>query len=607
MQVAGDETLAARFGAARGAPLGSGAYASVYVTTRGFAIKQPLLSESGQGVPVDALNEMALLRNLVHPNVVRVLGVALVGATQIVMPLYSGTLSELIAADAFAQATPESQHARTAALYHIMRGAAFLHARCVVHLDIKPQNLLVQYDRRGASGGEIEQLSAQRGAVLLGDFGISRGQVVGTENFTSTAVTLYYRPPELLVESVHYGAPVDVWSVGVVWYQMLLGSGAASADKRNSLFTSRTNDEQLRRVFRLVGSPAQQMQASSGVHTGTIVADLAQQSRATLSPYELDLLMRTLRVDPATRITAQTALKHLFFEPVRQPIDERLQAPVLPAESECGDLLLALEWDPVGDYLQPLGPDASAAQARIDAMVQWLRQQSAVWYDSARQLARNGFYYEPAESAFAVFARSVDLLHQHLSLATLLGTLDETLAAQTTPVACFAVAFKMETRQSPGFLGAPFSEPLADDIVRAEQTLLRALDVDIDRPTAATFLRALAPERLSEARSVLRAMLYDYDTATQWRWSQLAFAAARAADGSVAPTQCMQHYEQHYSEWFAPAIIVEILRLFQIRQRRRQQQHQQHNNGQQQNSGAQSSLSFSLSPSSSATVAAESM
>ena len=77
-----------------------------------------------------------------------------------------------------------------------------------MHRDIKGSNLLVNNE----------------GILKVGDFGLANFCTFGhRQPLTSRVVTLWYRPPELLLGSTDYGASVDLWSVGCVFAELLLG------------------------------------------------------------------------------------------------------------------------------------------------------------------------------------------------------------------------------------------------------------------------------------------------------------------------------------------------------------------------------------------------
>lgn len=77
-----------------------------------------------------------------------------------------------------------------------------------MHRDIKGSNLLVNNE----------------GILKVADFGLANFYSSGhRQPLTSRVVTLWYRPPELLLGSTDYGVSVDLWSVGCVFAELILG------------------------------------------------------------------------------------------------------------------------------------------------------------------------------------------------------------------------------------------------------------------------------------------------------------------------------------------------------------------------------------------------
>ncbi|CAN0144495.1 unnamed protein product, partial [Phaeothamnion confervicola] len=155
------------------------------------------------------LRELKLLRHFtLHENIVSILDIMLhpqdtldFRDLYIVTNLMESDLDRIIASS---QALTDQHHQYF--LYQMLRGLKYIHSANVLHRDMKPSNLLVNANCD----------------LAICDFGLARGVDLEFEDeLTEYVVTRWYRAPELLVDSPHYGKTVDIWSVGCIFAEML--------------------------------------------------------------------------------------------------------------------------------------------------------------------------------------------------------------------------------------------------------------------------------------------------------------------------------------------------------------------------------------------------
>jgi len=131
-----------------------------------------------------------------------------------------GTLSQLIhgISGAFASV---SVHARIRAALDVIGGIEYLHAHKVLHRDVKPANCLLRLP--------YEVGAPLVPSIKLADLGMARHH---DERMTSRAGTLLYMAPEM-IKGVRYSFPVDIYSFGLVLYEVLAGAKPFSEAQRH--------------------------------------------------------------------------------------------------------------------------------------------------------------------------------------------------------------------------------------------------------------------------------------------------------------------------------------------------------------------------------------
>ena len=183
--------------------------------------------------------------------------------------------------------------------HQLLQGIAFCHENRVLHRDLKPQNLLIN----------------NKGQLKLADFGLARAFGIPVNTFSNEVVTLWYRAPDVLLGSRTYNTSIDIWSAGCIMAEMYTG---------RPLFPGTTNEDQLQKIFRLMGTPSERTWPGISAYAeyrNTFHVFATQELRMILPQIDqlgLDLLSRMLQLRPEMRISAKDALRHPWFADLKQ-------------------------------------------------------------------------------------------------------------------------------------------------------------------------------------------------------------------------------------------------------------------------------------------------
>lgn len=188
--------------------IGEGTYGVVYkaknkLTGEVVALKKIRLDTETEGVPSTAIREISLLKELNHPNIVKLLDVIHTeNKLYLVFEFLHQDLKKFMDASAL---TGIPLPLIKSYLFQLLQGLAFCHSHRVLHRDLKPQNLLINAD----------------GSIKLADFGLARAFGVPVRTYTHEVVTLWYRAPEILLGCKYYSTAVDIWSLGCIFAEMV--------------------------------------------------------------------------------------------------------------------------------------------------------------------------------------------------------------------------------------------------------------------------------------------------------------------------------------------------------------------------------------------------
>jgi len=216
-------------------------------------------------------------------------------------------------------------------VWQSLKALKYMHSAKLLHRDMKPSNLLLNSDC----------------LMKVADFGLARSMHDlegafaddGANSMTDYVATRWYRAPEILLGSTVYGFGVDMWGLGCILGEILMGK---------PIFPGNSTINQLETIMELTGMPdadlmkristfaASMIQSCSNPrlppYSGAQTLDEADEATSvrwqTKFPHAsheaLDLLYQLLHIDPDKRITAIKALEHAYVATFHDDAVERV-------------------------------------------------------------------------------------------------------------------------------------------------------------------------------------------------------------------------------------------------------------------------------------------
>ncbi|XP_070364258.1 cyclin-dependent kinase 14 isoform X1 [Equus asinus] len=265
-----------------------------WVNGKLVALKVIRLQEE-EGTPFTAIREASLLKGLKHANIVLLHDIIHTKETLTLVFEYVHT--DLCQ---YMDKHPGGLHPDNVKLFlfQLLRGLSYIHQRYILHRDLKPQNLLI----------------SDTGELKLADFGLARAKSVPSHTYSNEVVTLWYRPPDVLLGSTEYSTCLDMWGVGCIFVEMIQGVAAFPGMK--------DIQDQLERIFLVLGTPNED--TWPGVHSlphfkperFTLYSskNLRQAwNKLSYVNHAEDLASKLLQCSPKNRLSAQAALSHDYF------------------------------------------------------------------------------------------------------------------------------------------------------------------------------------------------------------------------------------------------------------------------------------------------------
>lgn len=198
-------------------------------------------------------------------------------------------------------------------IFKILQSLDHAHSHGIVHRDLKPYNILVRKNKNWEDNKTPHNLYYKYD-VCLCDWGLSKFYYSkNILNISENVQTLWYRSPEILLQTENYTDKMDIWSLGIIMIEMLL--------KQTGLLSAKKSRDQAFQIVNFFGYPFSWEDAKKKLESIGIFSDffskptfeISKKLRDLVDPDGLDLIKKMITVNPEERINTKDALRHKYF------------------------------------------------------------------------------------------------------------------------------------------------------------------------------------------------------------------------------------------------------------------------------------------------------